>query len=437
MVALALAVAVGAPAAVRAQAPPSPRSAAAAGAVDSTSPSVTLRQALERARTARPLAALAAAGVDRARGSARLATQIPNPQLSAQFDERTPTRQTVATQPLGWLVRRGPDAAAGRAVLARATADSAQLLADLGRDVSRAFYGALAASERLRLTTEQALLADSLVTLADRRVSAGDISALERDQVAQEASRARLVAAQARELAQVAGVELARAVAWDQGALPRPAGALADGLEPTAPGASPGGLPGAGTPTGVPVELASLPSLRAALADSAAAAARLRSARLAQLPVPSLVAGMEWGTSSDPLLGSTTATRQTPILGLAVPLPLFNRGGEAVAEARGVAAEGAARAAEARLTAGAQVEAARIRVAETASRARFARDSLFTEATRIRAGAVRLYDSGRTGLLPVIDALRTEREVAQALVQELLAFQEARADLAALLGQWP
>ena len=70
-------------------------------------------------------------------------------------------------------------------------------------------------------------------------------------------------------------------------------------------------------------------------------------------------------------------------------------------------------------------------------RARFARDSLLPEARRVRAGAVRLYEEGRTSVLPVLDALRAEREVARATVAELLAFQEARADLDAVLGRWP
>jgi cobalt-zinc-cadmium efflux system outer membrane protein len=389
---------------------------------------LTLPDALARARSTRPQVSVAAAGVDRARGAARVATLIPNPQSSAQADERTPTRQATMSQPLGWLVRRGADAATGRALVARASADSAQLLADLGRDVQRAFYGALAAEEALRLTSEQARFADSLVVLADRRVTAGDISALERDQIAQEASRARLAQAQARAAARLAGVELARAVAWDGADTPRPVGALADALDSASALAD--------VPRVDPAELSALPALQAALADSATAAARLRAARLAQIPIPAIVAGVEWGTAEASVAGTRDA-RTTPIFGLSVPLPLWSRGGEAAAEARGAAREGGARAAEARLAVAAGLAAARIQHAETAGRARFARDSLFTEATRIRAGAVRLYEAGRTGLLPVLDALRVERDVARTLVQELLAFQEARADLTALLGRWP
>jgi outer membrane protein TolC len=108
-----------------------------------------------------------------------------------------------------------------------------------------------------------------------------------------------------------------------------------------------------------------------------------------------------------------------------------------VEQARGAAVEQAALAAEVRLTARAQLEMARARVEESTRRARFARDSLLPEARRVRSGTVRLYEAGRTSVVPVLDALRAERDVARATVAELLAFQDARADLRAVLGRWP
>jgi outer membrane protein TolC len=96
----------------------------------------------------------------------------------------------------------------------------------------------------------------------------------------------------------------------------------------------------------------------------------------------------------------------------------------------------AALAAEARVETAARLAAARLRLRESRERARVARDSLQPAARRLREGAMRLYESGRSGILPVFDALRGERDTAQLLIQELLAFQEARADLIALLGRW-
>ena len=375
---------------------------------------LTIDEALARARAARPRVTVASAIVERAIGAARVGAIIPNPTAQFEADDLAPTYKLTATQSLAWLPRRGADLAAGRAGIARARADSAQTLADVGRDVRRSFFGALAAQRQLELAAEQSILADSLARLATRRALAGDISDLERDQIALEASRARLAAEQARQNADVARAELARAVAWQSSVPPRAAGALDAGL----------GQSGAPVPS-APID--ELPFVRGAVADSSAAASRLRAARIARIPIPGIVAGREWGAGSSHNL----------ILGLAIPIPVFSQGGEAVQQARGAAVELSALAAESRLTARSQLDAARARTESSDRRARFARDSLFPDARRVRAGAVRLYEEGRTSVLPVLDALRAEREVARATVAELLAFQEARADLDAVLGRWP
>jgi cobalt-zinc-cadmium efflux system outer membrane protein len=380
-------------------------------------PVLTLDSALTRARALRPRLGAAAAGVARAQGAARVGAIVANPVVQGELDDISPTSRLTATQSLAWLPRRGADLAAGRAAVQRARADSSQAVADVGRDVHRAFYAALAAERQLALALEQGALADSVAGLAVRRAAVGDISGIESEQVALEAARARLAAGQARELARVAQAELARAIAWNDAVAPRPVGALDAGLD-------------AADVTGradLTSALEGLPALRGAVADSAAAAARLRAARIARIPVPGLVAGREWNGE---------AGQRNLILGLALPLPLWSWNGEAVAQARGAAREQAALAAETRLTLRAALAAAHARVEEAALRARFARDSLLPNAQRVRSGAVRLYEEGRTSVVPMLDALRAERDVSRAAVAELLAWQQARADLAATLGQW-
>jgi cobalt-zinc-cadmium efflux system outer membrane protein len=379
-----------------------------------SSDTLTLEQALARARAVRPRVTAAGGAVERARGAARLTSMMPNPTSQFESDRLAPTYKLIVIQPLAWLPRRGADLAAGRAGVERARADSTQTIADVGRDVQRSFFGALAAERHLALASEQSALADSLARLAARRAAVGDISDLERDQVALEASRARLTAAQAREAAQVARTELARAVVWDGASPPVPVGALDEAL---------------GEPASSVRDVGELPTVRGAVADSVAAAERLRAARIARIPIPGLVAGREWGGGA--------SSSQNLILGLALPVPLWSQGGESVEQARGAAVEQAALAAEVRLTVRAQLETARARVEESTRRARFARDSLLPEARRVRSGTVRLYEAGRTSVVPVLDALRAERDVARATVAELLAFQDARADLRAVLGRWP
>jgi outer membrane protein TolC len=90
---------------------------------------------------------------------------------------------------------------------------------------------------------------------------------------------------------------------------------------------------------------------------------------------------------------------------------------------------------EARLDAERQVRLARIHLEETAARARFARDTILPGAGVLRERAVRAYGAGETGILPVLDALRGERDASLAALQDQLAFQEALADWFALTGR--
>jgi len=376
---------------------------------------LTLADALERARAARGRVAQAAAGVAEARAGERLAGQVPNPLVAYDHSGDTPHQHLVVEQPLAWLATRGADRGAARALLRRARADSTLLLAEVDRDVRIAFFGALGAAESLRLVTEQVGLSDSLARIALRRLQAGDISRLEYDQAAQEARRGQQLLSAARENARSANLSFARAIGWAGAAAPAPA----------PQGALDAELDAAVMPVPPPD---SLPLVRAAAADSAAAQLELRSARLGRLPIPSLSGGAEWSDPDRP--GKTLS-----VLGFALPLPFWNAGGAQVALASARAEHAAAETREVRLAAERAVAEARVHLEETARRARFARDSLVPAARDLRARAVAAYRAGETGVLPVLDALRGERDIVLAGVQDLIAFQEAVAEWRALLGR--
>jgi len=107
----------------------------------------------------------------------------------------------------------------------------------------------------------------------------------------------------------------------------------------------------------------------------------------------------------------------------------------AAAQARADAA--AARVTETRLAARQLVEEAGIRLRGTATRARFARDSLVPAAAGLRSRALAAYQAGETGLVPVLAAIQREREVQLAAIDALMAYQDAVAGLNALLGVMP
>jgi outer membrane protein, heavy metal efflux system len=373
--------------------------------------SISLSQALEHARQGRGTLAAAAAGVAEARSALRVAGAIPNPTVTYSHSESTPRNHLLVDQPLDWLLRRGHDRSAARAGVERALTDSALAAYELTRNVRVSFYRARASSLAEALVRAQAALGDSVRRIAAARLRAGDIPLLEEEQAAQEAARARQTYASAREMVRSDQVELARAIGW-QGTAPVPVGALDAGLDL---------LPDSA------IDLAALPAVRTAAADSAAAAAQARSAASARVPFPTIQSGAEWGDESQP--GALA------VVGVAIPFPLWNLGNGAYGEARARAARAAAQVREARLEAERQVRLARIHLEETAARARFARDTILPGAAVLRQRAVRAYRAGETGILPVLDALRGEREASIAALQDQLAFQEALADWYALTGR--
>lgn len=372
--------------------------------------SITLSEALALARSGRAQGAVAASQVAAARAAVRTSGAVPNPTLSYTYSDAVPSNHLIIDQSLEWLLRRGNDRAAARAGVTRALADSTQTMTTLVRDVRIAFWRARASELSQTLVESQALQADSLARIAAARFRAGDISLLEVEQAAQEAARAHQGASLAREVARVAAANLARALGVDTA--PRPVGGLDAGLD---------------QPPDSAIDAASTPALRAAVADSVAAAATARSASVARVPLPTIQGGAEWGDPAQP--GGLA------LVGVSIPFPLWHHGGGPAAEAKARALGAAAAAREARLDAVRDVREARIRLEEAASRARVARDSLIPAAGTLRARALRAYQAGETGIVPVLDAFRSEREVVLGGLQDELSFQEAVAQWYALAGR--
>lgn len=374
---------------------------------------LTLAEALARARASRGQIVAASARVAAARAAYRVAGAVPNPTVTYSHSESFPRQHLLVDQPLDWLLRRGRDRQSARYGIGSALADSSRAVADQEREVRVAFYTARAAQVAETLTIAQAALADSVARIGAARLRAGDISLLEAEQGQAEAARVRQSLSSAREGSRVATSDLAGIVGADPTRPPAPVGALDAGLDhPPAPA----------------VAIDQVPAVRAAIADSGAAAALARSTSVANIPLPVLQAGAEWQDPAEPNAGALA------VVGLAIPLPLWQHGAGAAAEARARAAAAAAGVREARLDAARRVAAALIRLEESGLRARFARDTLLPAARALRSRALRAYQAGETGVLPVLDALRSERDAALAGTQDMLAYQTALADWEALLG---
>jgi outer membrane protein, heavy metal efflux system len=377
------------------------------------SDTLTLDQALVRSRSGRGQLAAAAARVAAARAAFRVAGAVPNPTLSYSHSESPPRFHLLVDQPLDWLLRRGRDRQAARFGIGSAEADSSLTAADQEREVRVAFYTARAAAVAESLSSAQVVLSDSVARISGARLRAGDISLLEAEQARAEAARARQNLSTVREGTRIAASDLARAVGLDPLAPPVAAGALDTNLD---------------RPALRSVALESVPAIRSAVADSGSASARARSAAIGALPLPTIQSGAEWEDPTEPNAGALA------VFGLALPIPIWQHGGGASAEARARANEAAARVREARLSVAQRIAAARIHLQESGLRARFARDTLLPAARELRGRAVRAYQAGETGILPVLDAIRSERDAALSGVQDLLAYQTALADWEAFLG---
>jgi outer membrane protein, heavy metal efflux system len=374
--------------------------------------SLTLDEALARARAHRGQIVVAAARVAEARAAYRVAGAVPNPTVSYSHSEALPRQHLLVDQPLDWLLRRGREREAASHGIGSAQADSSQTTTDLEREVRVAFYTARAGAVAETLTVAQAALADSVATIGAARLRAGEISLLEAEQGRAEATRARQTLSSIREAARVAASDLARSVGADPTAPPIPIGALDVRLDGPQAGA---------------IVIDRVPAVRLAVADSSAAVALARSASVGRIPLPMIQTGAEWDDPTEP-------HRPLAVIGLALPLPLWHQGAGTVAEARARAVAAAARVGEARLEAARRVESTRIHLEESGLRARFSRDTLLPAARALGGRALRAYQAGETGVLPVLDALRSERDAALSSVQDLLAYQTALADWESLLG---
>ena len=357
--------------------------------------------------------AAAAAGVAEARAALRVAGTIPNPTVSYSHSESTPRNHLLVDQPLDWLLRRGSDRSAAQAGVDRARWPTRRspwpgCCATCGsRSTAPAPRG-----WRSRWCAAQAALADSVARLAAARLRAGDISLLEQEQAAQEAARARQTAAAAREAARVDEAELARAIAWEGRA------ADADGCARRRTWTS------SPTPRST---LAALPG-RAHRGGGLGGGRRPGAKRRPRArPAADAPVGRRMGRR-----GAARHARRHRDRG-AVPAVEHRRGhgGRSARPARPGRRRSRARP-------GSTPCGSCGRPASISRRpppgARFDRDSIVPGAAVLRARALRAYQAGETGIFPVLDALRGERDASLAALQDELAFQEALADWYALAG---
>jgi cobalt-zinc-cadmium efflux system outer membrane protein len=367
---------------------------------------LTLDQAIGKALTANPGLRAAQLEIAIAEGAALQAGARPNPELSllregVQGGVYSQTTQLSQTLELGGKRTARVGAAEQERLLAVARSDTAR--AELRADVAAAYLDTLAAQQGLQLAQASLELAAKATSASARRVAAGKISPVERTRATVAEANARLDQAQAE-------ADLARAR--------RRLAALWGGTMPDQPLAQPSALPPLPPLPELLARMDALPQLRHARLqiDSAAAQLRLEQAhRVGDLTVTV-------GTKRNAAPGDINQPgRNQTVVGLSLPLPLFDRNqGKELAALR--------RADKA----GAELEAERIRVSLALSdahqRASLAQSQLDTIGADIIPGAESAFNAAVTGFelgkFSFLDVLDAQRSV----IQARSAYQRALSD---------
>ncbi|MBE0617174.1 MAG: TolC family protein [Proteobacteria bacterium] len=392
----------------------------ALGVVAGASGGLTLEEVLSRALAEHPDLQAASAEVSAREGAALQAGLRPNPEASVEVEELFAARGGDAletTLALGQALELGGKrgkrrrAASLEAELARW--DLASARQDLLAEARTTFFEALAAQERLAQAQALAELTDRGFRAVEERVDAGKVSPIERTQ--------------ARVAVSSAQIELRRAQArWDAGR--RRLAALWGGT-----GRDVAGLAGS-LAADVPLapeeelaaELARNPDLARRETETALRKAGLDAAHSLAVPDLTLSGGVRSVGAGDVVTG---------LVGVSLPLPLFdrNQGGIGAARAEVDRSRAEARAALLRL---------RAELAAAYQEAEGARAEALTLAERLLPDAEAAFEAVREGyrlgkfdLQRLLDAQRTVVEARTQLLDAQEVFRLAETRLARLTGR--
>lgn len=377
---------------------------------------VTLQQAVERAIQTHP--ALAAAGYEVAASAGALdqARRLRNPEAAFTTEDVRRDRATMTAQlniPLELGGKRGARTRAAEITRDATAQDAAVLQAELRADVTRAFFDLVIAQERLALAQASDSLAAQAESAAARRVQAGKVSPVEQTKAGVARASAAIELRDARADLQVA--QRALAAFWGgASALPE-----ADGSAETLPTVPPEARQGAAVLENTPRALRARLEIerRQALANVE------RSKR-----VPDVTLSV--GAKRD-----SAANNNMAVLGIAVPLPLFDRNQGNQLEALRLADKAFEdyRALQLEQNAALAQDVARLDAARTAVQS--LRQDVLPGAQRAYDAARIGFDAGKFNFLDVLDAQRTLFQARAQYLAALSRAHQAAAGIDRILGR--
>ena len=364
---------------------------------------LTLEQALDLATSRSFVVSAAQRELEAQDGAVLQAGALRNPELAATVEDTRSATRTTTTMlniPLELGGKRVARVNAAQRSRDLAQVELANAKAQVRSSAIAAWFAVLAAQERSQLAAGSAELAASAAQAVSRRVAAGKVSPVDATRAKVDEANAQLEAAEAQ--AELTAARQALASLWGD-AQPRFARVVGDiqAIPERAP------LP----------ELASrldeAPTLLAARAETERRKALVDVERSKAAPDMTLSVGAK----RDNELGRTQA-----VIGLSLPLPLFDRNQGAIHEAakRADKAEDEFQAARLRVLAELQVAASQLSIARTSLQA--LRSTVLPAAQHAYDSASTGFEAGKFGFLDVIDA---QRSLLQARARHLSALAQA------------
>ncbi|WP_085579765.1 MULTISPECIES: TolC family protein [unclassified Pseudomonas] len=384
-------------------------------AVVSPGPALTLDQALQTAFAGNPELAAAGWEIGIAAGERQQAGLIPNPEVSWEAeDTRRESRTTTVTlsQPIELGGKRG-----ARIDVASRAQDAAGIELERKRlglraDVIQAYTAVQTAQQRLQLSRQSLALAEHGLRVAQGRIGAGKSSPVEGTRAEVQLSEVRL---------ELSRAERDRANAWQQ--LAQVMGApLPDAAEVPPAAASLPAVPPSSRLLGRLNETAEL-RLAALQIDQREASLGLEKAQ--RIPDLTVSVGSQY---------SETERERVNVVGLSMPIPLFNRnqGNVLAAARRADQARDLRNATELRLRTEIQTALEQWRTANGEAQA--FDQNILPAAQRAVDSATRGFEMGKFAFLDVLDAQRTLIGARTQYVQAVAEATDARVRVERIFG---
>jgi outer membrane protein, heavy metal efflux system len=382
----------------------------------------TLDDAVRAASGVAPSNMAATAGIAAAQAGRVLAGLRPNPVFQGQVENIVGSGPYSGLQsaettvglaiPIELGGKRGARVAVAGAQISRAQLQAAIAAADIRLQVTQLYIDAVAAERRLMTAREQAHIAAELLRGAGVRVQAGRASPLEQQRA--EVARINANVERLTRLAEAARTNLARRIG-------RPIdGVLDAGMLDRLPPAISGPMAAARAEGTL--------ALAAAEADLAIANAGIRLARANRVP----------DINIGPALRRLEATNDTAaVFAISVPIPVFNNGRAAIAQATAERTRAEAVRRVTALDVEQAITDAEVDAANAATSARAAAGPALAAAQEAARIARIGYREGKFGQLDLLDAERTLAETRVAAIDALANYQNARARLERLTAPAP